>query len=197
MSKIARYSLVFTFLLMILIENFSFICRHKNVGSDNDAFVFKPLQEKEDLSDHRVWAASLYNDPISPESTVAATKIQWKQLEDVGFTARFNKEYNVDIMYPVFGDEVKKLAGKELIISGYMIPLDVEEGLYAISRYTYASCFFCGGAGVESVISLKFKAPPRRYRTDQYCTIQGKMELNSTNVNDFIYIFRDAVEIKK
>src|SRR5690606_24841254 len=89
-----------------------------------------------------------------------AVKINWNQLTDVSFKTIFNKEYQMDIMYPVFGAEVKKIQSKQLSISGYMIPLDIKAGLYAISRFTYSSCFFCGAAGVESVVSLKFKNKP-------------------------------------
>lgn len=77
-----------------------------------------------------------------------------------------------------------------------MIPLDVKGGLYAISRNPYAACFFCGQSGPESVVSLKFKTKPRRFKTDQFLAVKGIMELNGTNVNDFIYIFRDAEEVK-
>jgi hypothetical protein len=119
-------------------------------------------------------------------------RINWERLTDVSFKSSFSKELQLDIMFPVFGKEIKKLAGKELIITGYMVPLDVKKNLYAVSRYNFSSCFFCGAAGVESVVSIKFATKTRRFRTDEYCTIQGRMELNDTNVNDFIYIFRDA-----
>lgn len=128
--------------------------------------------------------------PLTAEQQAA--KIVWKTLADVSFKAKFNKEFQMDFMYPVFGPGVRRLEGKELIISGYMIPLDVKAGLYAVSEFTYASCFFCGAAGVESVVSLKFADKPRRFRTDEFRSIQGRLELNSTNVNDFIYVFRDA-----
>lgn len=119
-------------------------------------------------------------------------RINWERLTDVSFKSSFSKEYQLDIMFPIFGKEIKKLAGKELIITGYMVPLDVKKNLYAVSRYNFSSCFFCGAAGVESVVSIKFAGKTKRFRTDEYCTIQGRLELNDTNVNDFIYIFRDA-----
>lgn len=102
----------------------------------------------------------------------------------------------MDILYPIFGNSVKELNHKRLAISGYMIPLNVTERLYALSRNPYASCFFCGQGGLETVISLKFSKKPRRFKTDEYLTVQGTMELNETNVDDFIYIFRDTDEVK-
>lgn len=126
-----------------------------------------------------------------------AVEISWNQLRDLKFRPKYNKEYRQMISYPVFGESVKKLEGKQVSISGYMIPMDVKANLYAISRFNYSSCFFCGAAGLESVISLKFIGNPRRFRVDEYCTIQGKLELNADDLDDFIYIFRDAHEIEK
>lgn len=75
-----------------------------------------------------------------------------------------------------------------------MIPWDIKKGIYALSKSNFASCFFCGQSGPETVISLKFKTKPRRYDTDEYLTFKGVFELNDTNFNDFIYIFRGAEE---
>ncbi|OJY86248.1 MAG: hypothetical protein BGP14_17230 [Sphingobacteriales bacterium 44-15] len=132
----------------------------------------------------------------TPAAPSEVTRIMWQMLEDVTFIKRFNKDYQMDFLYPVFGNSVKRLSNKELSIKGYMIPLDVKGGLYAISRNPYAACFFCGQSGPESVVSLKFKTKPRRFKTDQFLAVKGIMELNGTNVNDFIYIFRDAEEVK-
>lgn len=123
-------------------------------------------------------------------------KILWSVLTDVTYELRFNKDLEMDINYPVFGNKVKKLAGKELFITGYAIPLNPKAGLYALSKTNYASCFFCGRAGPETIISLKFKTNPRRYKTDEYLTMKGRLELNDTNSRDYIYIFRETEEYK-
>lgn len=175
-------------LFLIITADFSSMCKH---GSGKAfAYAGKPV---------RPVSAAYKLAPVAvPVPAVFQTNtITWKQLADVSQVARYNKQFEMDIMYPVFGSSVKKLAGKQWIISGYMVPLDIKSGLYALSQNTYAACFFCGAAGVESVISLKFKSKPKRYHTDEYCYIKGTLELNDSNVNDFIYIFRDAEEIKK
>ena len=166
--------------------DFSSMCRHGVKGANafnyNTAFV-----------------QTGWNGPASrwDRSQNAAGEISWKQLADVTYVLKYNKQFDGDIMYPVFGAGVKKLAGKEWMIEGYMIPLDIKSGLYAVSKNPYAACFFCGAAGVESVVSLKFKNRPRRYKTDEYCVMKGVLVLNDDNVNDFIYLFNQAEEIKK
>lgn len=120
--------------------------------------------------------------------------ITWDALKDVTFEIKFNKDYQLDFQYPVFGSTIKRTKGKELFIKGYVIPLDVNQGLYALSRYPYSSCYFCGKSGPESVVSLKFKTKPKKYRLDAVRTMKGTMYLNNTNPMDFIYIFKDAEE---
>lgn len=120
--------------------------------------------------------------------------ITWEDLKDVTYKPKFYKQYNMDFQTPVFGKTVKEKNGKQLAIKGYMIPLDVNQGLYAVSRYPYASCYFCGKSGPESVVSLKFKTAPKKYKLDAMKTMTGTMLLNNTNPMDFIYIFKEAAE---
>jgi hypothetical protein len=171
------------------------------------AFVIISCSDLSGLCDHRgpglarfsyrQEIASAYISNAVEQGGEPVTSLRWEQLKDLTFQTRWNKIYQMHFQYPVFGQTIKKLNGKQLQISGHIIPLNVQAGHYAISKYNFASCFFCGRAGPESVISLKFKQAPKRYKTDKYITISGKMELNDTNVNDFIYIFHDAEEVRK
>lgn len=178
-------------LFSIVTVDFASMCKH-GANTANAAFAYNH-------SMYKVASGTVVSNngaaPMLLQPTAA--QITWKQLTDVSYVTKYNKQFDGDIMYPVFGNSVKKLAGKEWVIAGYMIPLDIQSGLYAISQNTYAACFFCGAAGVESVVSIKFKGKPKRYKTDQYCYIKGTLELNDKNVNDFIYIFRNAVEVSK
>jgi len=121
--------------------------------------------------------------------------IDWKLLAKVDFEDRYHEEYEAWYLYPKFSPKVEALDGKQVAIKGYIIPLDVEGGLFALSAYPFSACFFCGGAGPESVISLKFAEDPPRYDTDDVATFTGKLELNSTNVDDFNYILHNAREL--
>lgn len=160
------------------------------------------------LCRHSAWPANFFYNKrvagntgaVAQQNTVlpdvpGAERVSWQLLKDVTYRKKWNKEFQLDFMYPVFGGKVKKLNGKPLTISGYMVPLNIKEGLYAVSQTTYASCYFCGQSGPESVVSLKFANKPHRYKIDQYVTVSGVMSLNDTDVNDFIYIFRQAKEV--
>ena len=85
--------------------------------------------------------------------------------------------------------------GKAFYITGYMIPVDVDEDFYVLSRYPFANCFFCGGAGPESVIDLRFPDKSERaYQTDERLTFKGTLRLNSDDVYQMNYILEGAVE---
>lgn len=124
-----------------------------------------------------------------------ALLIDWKMLSEVEFKDKYYPDFEAWYLYPEFPESIKKLDGKQVIIKGYIIPLDVEAGIYALSAYPFSSCFFCGGAGPESVMSLKFKSPPPRYDTDDVVQLTGTLELNDSNVEEFNYILRKAREI--
>lgn len=121
-----------------------------------------------------------------------AQRIDWKLLSKVEFEDRYSAEYEAWYLHPVFSEEVKALDGQRVVIKGYVIPLDVEKGKYALSAYPFSSCFFCGGAGPESVIGLKFPEKPERYDTDDYQHFEGILELNDSNQDDFNYLLNNA-----
>lgn len=123
-------------------------------------------------------------------------KITWENLRDVTFKKKWNKEEGMFILEPLFGTKVTSLKGKEVELTGYMIPVDVDANYYVLSANPFASCFFCGQAGPESVVSVKFKKVSKRFNTDDRVTINGIFTLNTDDINELNYIIEKAeVEI--
>lgn len=123
-------------------------------------------------------------------------KITWENLRDVTFKKKWNKEEGMFILEPLFGTKVTSLKGKEVALTGYMIPVDVDANYYVLSANPFASCFFCGQAGPESVVSVKFKKVSKRFNTDDRVTINGIFNLNTDDINELNYIIEKAeVEI--
>ncbi len=125
-----------------------------------------------------------------------AKLIDWKFLAKVDFEDKYYPEYEAWYLYPVFPKQIKELNGKQVIIKGYVIPMDVTDGTYALSAYPFSNCFFCGGAGPESVLSLKFSGNHKKYETDEVVTFVGTLKLNDTNLEDFNYILENVKEVK-
>lgn len=125
-----------------------------------------------------------------------AKLIDWKFLAKVTFKDQYYPDLEAWYVKPVFPESIRKVDGKRIIIKGYIIPLDVQGGIYALSAYPFSACFFCGGAGPESVMSLKFDEPPRKFKTDDVVTLSGFLKLNDSDVDDFSYILQEAEEIR-
>jgi hypothetical protein len=121
-------------------------------------------------------------------------KITWDTLRDVTFKKKWNANEGMFILEPQFGDKVKELNSKEIVLTGYMIPVDIDANYYVLSANPFASCFFCGQAGPESVVSVKFKNLNKRFNTDDRVSIKGKFRLNASDINDLNYII-DAAEV--
>lgn len=113
--------------------------------------------------------------------------ISWDDLKDVKFSRKFIKEEDMYFLFPTFGEKVKKLNGTDLQIKGYMIPVDPEDKVYVLSARPMASCFFCGGAGPETIIQLNLKTR-KKFRTDEIWTVRGKFRLNADNLDECNYV---------
>ena len=117
------------------------------------------------------------------------SELTWQALSDVEFTDVYLEELDAYYWMPAFGPQVMAAEGKEFFITGYMIPVDVDEDFYVLSRYPFANCFFCGGAGPESVIDLRFIGKSERtYQTDDRLSFRGTLRLNADDVYQMNYI---------
>jgi hypothetical protein len=144
-------------------------------------------------------AEALAANAVLSESAVeiseTSQELTWRALEDVEFKDVYVEELDAYYWKPTFGDGVTGLEGKDVYITGYMIPVDLDEDFYVLSRYPFANCFFCGGAGPESVVDLRFPGKSKRvYQTDERLTFKGTFRLNADDVYQMNYILDGAVE---
>lgn len=122
-------------------------------------------------------------------------ELSWKTLTDVEFKDVFIEEIDTYYWKPSFGETVKSFEGKDVFITGYILPVDIDDDYYVLSRYAFANCFFCGGAGPESIIDLRFKKENRKYKTDERLTFKGVLKLNANDIYSMNYILLDAEEM--
>jgi len=119
--------------------------------------------------------------------------ITWKQLGNIKFALKKHPSYG-EINFPVVNAGLKKLLNKKIIIKGFIVPIDNKN--YAISKNVFASCFFCGKAGPETIMGIKFAKETPRLKTDLYVTLEGTFRYNEDNADDWIYHIENAVIIK-
>jgi hypothetical protein len=119
----------------------------------------------------------------------------WQTLFKITWQKKYNAELKVQIEYPKFSPEVQALSGKEITITGYVIPSDMYEGDFVVlSAYPVSSCYFCGGAGPESVMEVYPKNQRRSFATEKV-TFKGKLKLNPDDHTHLIYILQDAIQV--
>jgi len=103
--------------------------------------------------------------------------IDWNTLADVTFEEKEDEAAGLPYNQASFGSIVSNYKNKEVAVSGYMIPMDAMGISYALSRNPNAVCFFCGGAGPETVVQLRL-SKIKRYKIDERLTFKGKLQLN-------------------
>ena len=120
-----------------------------------------------------------------------ADTLTWKLLGRIDYKKKPSKEYPEGVMYPIINSTLKAKNKKEIVMTGFIIPIDNKT--YALSKNVFASCFFCGQAGPETIMGIKFKDPSTRLKTDQYVTLKGTFRYNDSDVNDWIYHIENAI----
>jgi hypothetical protein len=117
-------------------------------------------------------------------------------LNDVKMRYRFSIAHNSFVQVPRFGNNVKDLDGKEILLRGFFLPADVTGDTYVLSYVPMQMCFFCAGSGIESVVELQslesHKIRFRRLNTDDFIEVRGKLKLNVNDIDHLIYILEDA-----
>ena len=123
----------------------------------------------------------------------AQSHVDWNTLADVKFEQVYSEEFGITYDSAAFGPFILLFEKKEVKITGYMIPLDGMGISYVISRNPMATCFFCGGAGAETVIELEL-APSAygKYHLDDYRTFKGILRLNKINMDHLTYVLKGA-----
>jgi len=125
----------------------------------------------------------------------AQSRMTWQQLADVSIEKVEDKKNFMTYNEAKFGEELLVLDSTEIYISGYLIPIDAMGLTYALSRNPNASCFFCGGAGPETVILLRVKPENyKRYATDTRMSFSGRLRMNENDRDSFIYVLENAEE---
>ncbi|MGQ2985273.1 hypothetical protein [Flavobacterium sp.] len=130
----------------------------------------------------------------SVTTTVVSDTLTWKLLGQIKYIKKPSADYPEGVMFPVVNTTLKTKNKKQITMSGFIIPIDNKN--YALSKNVFASCFFCGQAGPETIMGIKFKNPNMKLKTDQYVTLTGTFRYNDSDVDDWIYHVENAVITK-
>lgn len=120
----------------------------------------------------------------------------WNTLSKITFKKEYDELLGFKVDVPVFSEDVLALESQEVIIKGYIIPVEGYKSHkeFIFSAYPYNLCFFCGGAGPETVMEV-FATESVKYTTDPIY-LKGKLELNASDINRLMYALNSAIQIK-
>jgi hypothetical protein len=134
---------------------------------------------------------------VSISSSVKGQPEGWALFAKTKFDAKYNEKAGEYFLMPTFSEDLRALEGKEISLEGYYLPIDVEGGQYVIiSKFPYSQCFFCGGAGPESIAEVYLKKP-MKFEADQYVRIKGRLKLNGGDVDHGNFMVENAELIEK
>jgi len=131
-----------------------------------------------------------------PEAVKGYRKLTWEFLRDVSFEDKYYEAEDLYFLYPTYGDEITYYEGKDIFLSGYLIPINPDSNMYVLSANPFSSCYFCGNAGPESIVELALAEElGEGYVTDQWLAFKGALKLNAEDLNHLYYIIENATEV--
>jgi hypothetical protein len=135
------------------------------------------------------------SNPIQTKSTtVTNDTLTWKLLGDIKYIRKKHATYG-EVEFPQVNLKLKSYHNKKVCLTGFIVPIDSKN--YALSKNVFASCFFCGKSGPETITGLKFKGSLPKLKTDTYLTIKGTFKVNETDVDNWIYNIENAEIVSK
>lgn len=136
--------------------------------------------------------------PLKAQSTDAreARELQaaqmWHKLSKITYKKVYDEFQGFKVDVPVFSPGVRKYDGQEIEIRGYIVPSQGYEGQteFFLSAYPYNMCFFCGGAGPETIMEVYTKEEIDY--TAEAVIVKGILKLNDSDINRLIYALEDV-----
>jgi len=134
---------------------------------------------------------------LSAQENAVPNKSLWKTLSKITYKKQMDELMGFKIDVPVFSEPVLALDGKEVEVKGYIIPVEGYKSHkeFILSAFPYNMCFFCGGAGPETVMEVE-ATEGIEYSAEQV-VIRGKLKLNPDDINRLMYLMTDAVLVEE
>lgn len=135
-------------------------------------------------------ALSLFFALLCCHAANSQTLLDWKTLQNIPLDGIWMP--NEEPPFPIFPEGLKLLEGKKVRITGYAIPLDPKGVEMILSANPWSACFFCGKAGPASVLTVVWKTPAKKIKTDQWLQITGVLRLNAHDPTKPYFLIEQA-----
>ncbi len=120
----------------------------------------------------------------------------WKTFSKISYKKEYDELMGFKIDKPVFSDQIKAMEGKQITIKGYIIPVEGYKSHkeFIFSAFPYSMCFFCGGAGPETVMEVQAKEAIKY--TAESIVIKGTLRLNGDDINRLMFKLENVEMVK-
>ena len=153
-------------------------------------FDFIKTMDSSDIVEHpaNINKRQKYTEPV---------QLSWSQLQDIHYGRSFFESIGMEVYVPLFSSQLLELEGRNVVIEGYVIPIDGSQESLALSASPFAACFFCGKGSPASVVSLYFDGPKKTYVIDDFVQFEGRLRLNADNPEEFYYYLEQTSEMSQ
>jgi hypothetical protein len=121
---------------------------------------------------------------LAPISDTGVNFVPWELFAET----RIEKPFR-----PAFADYLRKLEGKQVSITGFMYPLrdEPEAGAFMFIENP-VGCWYCEMPDTAGVVYLELPAGQAAALRRGLIRVVGRLTLNATDPEDFLYAIRDA-----
>ena len=117
----------------------------------------------------------------------------WLTLGKTKLTKQLDEDLGIPVSVPDYPEEVEELDGNIVEIKGYIIPMEADLGYFAFSAFPYETCFFCGQAGIETVMEVKTNEQIKY--TAKRVTLRGRLLLNREDFSSRLLFLLENAEL--
>jgi hypothetical protein len=122
--------------------------------------------------------------PLPAISDAGVNVLPWEVLAETTVDKKFR---------PTFPRYLQELAGKQVMITGFMQPLrdDLEVRAFMFIEYP-VGCWYCEMPETAGIVYVELPAGKTTNMQRTLTRITGRLTLNATDPEDFLYAIRDA-----
>jgi hypothetical protein len=141
------------------------------------ALLFKPRSS-------RPLASKLATAALPPINPKGLNVLAWELLADTTLDRRFR---------PTFARYLRELDGKRVVLTGYMQPVgdDPDLGAFLLVEHP-VGCWYCEMPEIVSIVLVELPAGRNARPTRNQVRVTGKLQLNATDPENFLYLVADA-----
>jgi tetratricopeptide (TPR) repeat protein len=122
--------------------------------------------------------------PLPPVDPGGTNALPWSVLTET----TLDRQYR-----PTFAAYLKELDGKRIQLNGFMQPLndELDSASFLLIEYP-VGCWYCEAPEATGIVLIELPPGKTRHLTRGLVRVTGRLTLNATDPENFLYVIRDA-----